>query len=82
MTTERVWGQRKLCPEEGELGQPEPDTPEAELEILETAEESGMGPASHQRVSFCLLLFRAPLAIPWASDLSASPLPLSGPNLG
>ena len=46
MTTERVWGQRKLCPEEGELGQPEPDTPEAELEILETAEESGMGAES------------------------------------
>ena len=43
MTTDRVWGQRKLCPEEGELGQPEPGTPEAELEVLETAEESGVG---------------------------------------
>ena len=32
MTTERAWGQRKLYPEEGELGQPEPGTPEAELE--------------------------------------------------
>ena len=43
MTTERAWGQRKLYPEEGELGQPEPGTPEAELEVLERTEESGVG---------------------------------------
>ena len=43
MTTERAWGQRKLYPDEGELGQPEPGTPEAELEVLERGEESGVG---------------------------------------